>query len=65
MYLMYDVIQLRRSSLGYRLPVKRRDWESTMAEVESLTAAQLRDAATHLRSHHPPANQHKALPHNA
>ena len=31
MYLMYDVIQLRKSSLGCRLLVKRRDWESTMA----------------------------------
>jgi uncharacterized protein DUF6570 len=48
MYLMYDVIQLRKSSLGYRLLVKRRDWESTMAEMESLTAARLRDAATRL-----------------
>jgi hypothetical protein len=42
---MYDVIQLRKSSLGYRLLVKRR---STMAEMESLTAARLRDAATRL-----------------
>jgi hypothetical protein len=45
LYLMYDVIRLRMASLGHRLLVKRRDWNSTMADIESLTADQLREAA--------------------
>jgi helitron helicase-like protein len=45
LYVMYDVIRLRKASLGHRLLVKRRDWNSTVANIESLTADQLREAA--------------------
>jgi Helitron helicase-like domain at N-terminus len=47
---MYDVICLRKSSLGHRLLVKRRDWNATVAEIESLSVKQLRDAANTLAS---------------
>src|SRR6266516_564771 len=45
MYLLYDVLQLRMSSLGYKLLAKRRNWQSTNADIASLTAQQLQDAA--------------------
>jgi hypothetical protein len=47
---MYYVIRLRKSALGHRLLVKRRDWNATVAEIESLTVKQLRDAANTLAS---------------
>jgi Helitron helicase-like domain at N-terminus len=50
LYLMYDVIRLRKSSLGHRLLVKRRDGNATVAEIESLTVKQLRDAPSALTS---------------
>ena len=36
MYLVYDVLQLRRSSLDNSLLVKRRDWESAERDIASL-----------------------------
>jgi Helitron helicase-like domain at N-terminus/PIF1-like helicase len=45
MYLLYDVLQLRRSSLGNSLLVKRRDWESAERDIASLTVDQLQEAA--------------------
>ena len=45
MYLIYDVLQLRRSSLGNSLLVKRRDWESAERDIASLTVDQLQEAA--------------------
>lgn len=45
MYLLYDVLQLRNSSLGNTLLVKRRDWRSAENDIVSLTVAQLEDAA--------------------
>jgi hypothetical protein len=45
MYLVYDVLQLRRSSLGNSLLVKRRDWESAERDIASLTVDQLQEAA--------------------
>jgi hypothetical protein len=45
-YLIYDAIQLRKSSLGHHLLVKRQDWESTLSDIQSLTADGLRQAAT-------------------
>jgi hypothetical protein len=50
LYLMSDVIHLRKSSLGHRLLVKRRDWNTTVAKIELLTVKQLRDAANTLAS---------------
>ncbi len=45
MYLLYDVLQLRQSSLGHALLVKRRNWNSVRNDVASLTVDQLQDAA--------------------
>ncbi|KAI3286470.1 hypothetical protein DTO002I6_8141 [Penicillium roqueforti] len=45
MYLLYDVIQLRKSSMGNGFLVKRQNWQSTMNDITSLTVNQLQDAA--------------------
>jgi hypothetical protein len=45
MYLLYDVLQLRQSSLGNTLLVKRQKWRSTKDDIASLTFEQLQDAA--------------------
>jgi hypothetical protein len=45
MYLLYDVIQLRQSSLGHTLLVKRQNWRSVRDDIASLTVDQLQDAA--------------------
>jgi hypothetical protein len=45
MYLLYDVLQLRSSSLGNALLVKRRNWRSAEDDIASLTTDQLEDAA--------------------
>jgi len=37
MYLLYEVIQLRKSSLGHTLLTKRQNWWSTKSDIESLT----------------------------
>ncbi|KFZ23650.1 hypothetical protein V502_01866 [Pseudogymnoascus sp. VKM F-4520 (FW-2644)] len=48
MYLLYDVSQLRSSSLGNTLLIKRQNWRSTVDDIRSLTVNQLQDAATKL-----------------
>jgi hypothetical protein len=45
MYLLYDVLQLRGSSLGHSLLVKRQSWRSVKNDIASLTVEQLQDAA--------------------
>ena len=45
MYLLYNVLQLRKSSIGHKLLVKRQDWRSTKDGVAALTVEQLQDAA--------------------
>ena len=45
MYLLYDVLQLRSSSLGNTLLVKRRNWKAAEDDIASLTVDQLEDAA--------------------
>jgi hypothetical protein len=45
MYLLYDVLQLRSSSLGNALLVKHRNWRSAEDDIASLTIGQLEDAA--------------------
>src|SRR5581483_7301421 len=45
LYLLYDVIQLRSSSLGNTLLTKRNRWRSAARDIESLTVNQLQDAA--------------------
>jgi hypothetical protein len=45
MSLLYDVLQLRSSSLGNSLLVKRRNWRLAEDDIASLTIEQLEDAA--------------------
>jgi hypothetical protein len=45
MYLLYDVLQLRRSSLGNALLVKRQNWKAAEDDIASLTVNQLQEAA--------------------
>src|SRR6266516_7352760 len=45
MYLLYDVLQLRSSSLGNTLLVKRRNWKAAEDDIASWTVDQLEDAA--------------------
>lgn len=45
MYLLYDVIQLRKSSMGNAVLVKRQNWQSATDDIASLTVSQLQDAA--------------------
>ena len=45
MYLLYDVLQLRSSSLGNALLVKRRNWRAAEDDIASLTIEQLENAA--------------------
>jgi hypothetical protein len=44
MYLLYDVIQLRKSSLGNHFLVKRQNWRSAADDIASLTLGQLQNA---------------------
>jgi hypothetical protein len=37
MFLLYDILQLRRSPLGNSIFVKRRDWKSAERDIRSLT----------------------------
>jgi hypothetical protein len=45
MYLLYDVLQLRKSSLGHKILVKRQNWKTTKDDVASLTVERLQNAA--------------------
>ena len=45
MYLLYDVIQLRKSSMGNAFLIQRENWQSAMDDIASLTVTQLQDAA--------------------
>ncbi|KAJ5100152.1 hypothetical protein N7532_007153 [Penicillium argentinense] len=45
MYLLYDVIQLRKSSLGNHFLIKRQNWQSAADDIASLTLSQLQNAA--------------------
>jgi hypothetical protein len=60
MFLLYDILQLRRSSLGNSILVKRRDWKSAERDIRSLTVDQLQEAAKSIaegRPIHNPAIQ--------
>ena len=50
MYLLYDVLQLRRSALGHKLLIKHQKWKKTMSDIASLTASQLENAVKALAS---------------
>src|SRR2546423_1553450 len=56
MYLLYDVIQLRRSSLGNAMLVKRQNWRSVRDDIASLTVDQLQTAATAVSNGQPIEN---------
>lgn len=45
MYLLYDIIQLRKSSMGNAFLIKRENWQSAMDDIASLTVTQLQNAA--------------------
>jgi hypothetical protein len=53
MYLLYDVIQLRNSSLANTLLIKRSQWNSVTRDIESLTTLQLQNAAKQLAAGQP------------
>lgn len=44
MYLIYDVIQIRNSSFGYNLLIKRSRWASVTRDINSLSTQQLQNA---------------------
>ena len=48
MYLIYDVLQIRRSSVGNTLLIKRSNWRSMAHDIDTLTTTQLQDAAKRL-----------------
>ncbi|KAJ5742359.1 uncharacterized protein N7511_011545 [Penicillium nucicola] len=50
MYLLFDILQLRRSSLGNAFLVKRRYWRSAAHDIASLTVAQLQNAAQEIKA---------------
>jgi hypothetical protein len=52
MYLIYDVLQIRKSSLANKLILERRHWPSTTDDIASLTEAQLRNALKDLETNH-------------
>lgn len=45
MYLLYDVIQLRKSSIGNAFLIKRQNWQSVTKDITCLTICQLQNAA--------------------
>lgn len=45
MYLLYDVIQLRKSSIGNAFLIRRQNWRSVTQDITSLTVSQLQNAA--------------------
>ena len=55
-FLLYDVISLRQSSLGNFLQVKKGYWNSVKHDFSTLTSVQLQQAATDLQSGRPCSN---------
>jgi hypothetical protein len=53
MYLMYDVLRLQKSSLGYGLLTKRRDWPRVRNKLESLTTDKINEAINAFSNHQP------------
>lgn len=52
MYLLYDVIQLRKSSIGNAFLIKRQNWQSATKDITSLTVSQLQNAAKTVATGH-------------
>jgi hypothetical protein len=55
-FLLYDVIFLRQSSLGNLLQVKRGYWDSVKHDFSTLTSTQLQQAAEDLQNRRPCSN---------
>ena len=53
MYLLYDVIRLRNTSLGYGILAKRRDWKKFQDALNSLTNEGLQEAIDAVKNHRP------------
>lgn len=53
MYLMYDVIQLRKSSLSNKMLIKRQHWTTTTNDMAGWTLEQLQNAAKALSAGQP------------
>jgi hypothetical protein len=51
MYLLYDVIRLRKTSLGYGILAKRRDWKEFQKDLNSLTKERIQHAIAALINH--------------
>lgn len=51
MFLAYDVLQLRASSLSNKLFIQRQNWTTATADIADLTEDQIRDALNDLESH--------------
>ena len=56
LFLLYDVIFLRQSSLGNFLQVKKGYWDSVKHDFSTLTSVELQQAATDLQSGRPCSN---------
>ncbi|KAJ5654961.1 hypothetical protein N7490_001964 [Penicillium lividum] len=52
MYLIYDVLLIRKSSLANKLVLQRRHWSKTTDDISSLTEDRLRSALQDLEIHH-------------
>lgn len=52
MYLIYDVLQVRKSSLASKLVLQRRHWPSTIDNIYFLTKHRLRNALQDLETSH-------------
>lgn len=52
MYLIYDVLQIRKSSLANKLVLQRRHWPSNTDDISSLTEDRLRFALQDLETSH-------------
>lgn len=51
MYLMYDVLRLRKSALGYGFLAKRADWDRIQSDLNSLTPDRIQAAIDACRNH--------------
>ena len=56
MFLLYDILQLRRSSFGNSILVKQCDWKSAEWDIRALTIDQLQEAAKSIAEGRPVDN---------
>ena len=53
MYLIYDMLRLRKTSLGYGILAKRRDWKKFQDDLNSLTTEKIQQAIVTIKNHQP------------